>query len=326
MRKFIKDNLGLLASTLYAVLMRLIFEINDFSGFELSGLFSATFLWIVPSTIGIIPMIFASEVQLSSNFYRITRPVISLFLFFVIVLSTGIEDLICILILSIPFLLAAGVAGYAFSGFIKNRNIKRGRMYSLLLLPIITGVIEEKLQTSSHRYEVTTEAIVYADPKTIWTNIIRVDTIQTHEYRNGFFNYAGIPRPLFAELDGDTIGAIRTGHFEGGLIFREVVTDWHPNEKVAFDITVIPSSIRRTVFDQHVLNGKHFTFLNASYELETIASNVTRLRLSSTYQLDTKINRYSSLWGETLLSDFQERLLAVIKNRCERQAPSDTTK
>ncbi|MFT3704711.1 MAG: hypothetical protein QM802_20265 [Agriterribacter sp.] len=74
------------------------------------------------------------------------------------------------------------------------------------------------------------------------------------EYNKGFLNYAGIPRPLFAELDKDTVGAKRIGHFEGGLMFEEKVTSWKRNqEKIAFDITVVPSSIRETVFDQHIL-------------------------------------------------------------------------
>jgi hypothetical protein len=41
------------------------------------------------------------------------------------------------------------------------------------------------------------------------------------------------------------------------------------------------------------------------------------LILSSEYRLKTKINPYGSFWAEQLLSDFQERLLAVFRKRCE---------
>jgi len=144
-----------------------------------------------------------------------------------------------------------------------------------------------------------------------------VKAIRPEEYKKGFFNYAGIPRPLYAELDRDTVGATRIGHFEGGLTFKETVTTWERNKSVGFTIAIIPSSIRQTVFDQHILKGNHFVFLNASYDLEPMGAQQTKLTLSSTYRLDTHINGYSSFWGQRLLTDFQERLLAVIKNRCD---------
>jgi hypothetical protein len=309
---------GIIIGSIYGLTMRLIFgHPFDRPNFKFSDLFSITFIWIVPIIIGIVPMIFATKEQLASSDYRISRPIFTVFLFLLIALTTGIEDVICIIIISVPFLIAAGVGGYVFGMLIEKIRNRNGALYSLFIIPLLSGYIEEKFQTPSQTYQVNTVVIINSSPETIWKNIVRVKEINPKEYEKGFFNYAGIPRPLYAELNADTIGATRIGHFEGGLTFKETVTTWERNKRVAFSITVIPSSIRQTVFDQHILKGDHFTFLNASYDLEPLASGQTKLTLSSTYQLDTKINGYSSFWGQRLLTDFQERLLEVIKNRCD---------
>jgi hypothetical protein len=311
---------GIIVGSVYGLTMRIIFGIPfKIPDFEFADLFSITFIWIVPVIIGIAPLMFATKEQLESNTFRITRPVLAVLLFFLLAFWSGREDIVCIVIIAFPFLLAAAVSGYLFAKIVQHWKNNKAMMYSLLLIPLLSGFIEEKFPTPSQTYSVSNVVIINATPEDIWENIVRVKDISETEYEKGFFNYAGIPRPLFAELDKDTIGAARVGHFEGGLTFNETVTSWEKNKRVAFSINVLPSTIRQTIFDQHVLKGKHFTFLNASYTLEQISETQTKLTLSSTYRLDTRINNYSAFWGHTLLSDFQERLLVVIKKRCDEQ-------
>lgn len=306
---------GIIIGSLYGLVMREFFGIQH--RIDFADLFSITFVWIVPVVIGITPIFFATKEQLASSRFCITRPILTVFLFFMIAFWTGQEDMICIVIISIPFLIAAGIGGYGFAKILERRRNKNGVLYSLFIIPLLTGFAEAKFPTPSQVYEVKTVVVINARPETVWGNIVRVKEISPEEYKKGFFNYAGIPRPLYAELDRDTIGATRTGHFEGGLIFKETVTTWERNKSVAFTIAVVPSSIRQTVFDQHILKGNHFTFLNAAYDLEPLGEHQTKLTLSSSYQLDTNINGYSAFWGQRLLTDFQERLLDVIKNRCD---------
>ncbi len=310
---------GIVFGALYGLILRFLFNISFKDNFSFTDLFSVTFIWIVPVIIGITPMLFATRIQLQSWRYRISRPVLTVFLFFAFCFATRAEDLICILILSVPFLVGAAVGGYVFAEIISNYRKKNGIMYSILFIPFLAGMLEEQFKTPSGVYQIHTSVIVNAPAETIWKNIVRVQKIKDIEYRKGFFNYAGIPSPLYAELNRDTLGANRLGHFEGGLLFNETVTHWEKNRKVSFDIEVIPSSIRQTVFDQHVLKGKHFAFIDATYELQAVDQHTTRLTLSSSYQLDTNINLYASFWGNYLLTDFQERLLAVIKRRCDKK-------
>ncbi|MFT3704695.1 MAG: hypothetical protein QM802_20185 [Agriterribacter sp.] len=320
MKRFISKYGGVILGAIYGLLLRFIFNFNDISesifGFNL---FSVSFIWVAPVIIGIIPLIFATNKQLENPAYSILSPVLTVLIFFTFALLTRIEDLVCIIVITFPFMLGAMIGGFVFSKMLKNIKRKKGIIYSIILVPFLSAIIENKFDTPINIYSAESTVVISSTEDVIWQNIVRVKKIDEKEYNKGFLNYAGIPRPLFAELDKDTVGAKRIGHFEGGLTFEEKVTSWKRNQEVAFDITVVPSSIRETVFDQHILKGRHFKFINATYKLNKINNNKIILTLSSSYELQTNINSYSSFWGHYLLTDFQDRLLSVIKQRAERQ-------
>lgn len=298
-------------------MLRLIFNIPYGSHFSFTDLFSITFIWIVPFIMGVAPLIFAKKRHLENTGYTAILPLLSVLLFAIICFMTRIEDLICIIIISLPFILCAMIGGLVFGRFVLKYRERRGIVYSILFIPLIAGFVEDQFTIPSQAFEIRTVRVINASQDDIWKNVIRVKEIRDEEYKKGFFNYAGIPKPIFAELDKDTIGATRIGHFEGGLLFRETVSYWDSKNKISFNIKVIPSTLRQTVFDQHLLTGKHFEFLTASYELKKINDVQTQLTLTSSYQLDTRINLYASMWGNSMLNDFQDRLLDVIKKRCE---------
>ena len=192
-------------------------------------------------------------------------------------------------------------------------------LYSLLLLiPALSSIIESRFPTPSEKHTFTNTTIINASPADIWPQIIRVKEIGDNEYHKGLFYYSGVPRPLDATLDKDTTGGTRIGHFQGGLKFIEKISVWEKNKKILFDITVDTASIGDNVFNRHMLKGGHFHFIDACYELKPLGDNRTQLSLTSSYELDTKINGYATYWGQILLSDFQERLLTVLKKRCDK--------
>ncbi len=189
------------------------------------------------------------------------------------------------------------------------------------MVPFISGFIEARFPMPTTRFETSASVIVNAGVTKAWENIIRVKRITPDEYEPGFFNRAGIPRPMYAELSYDSLGALRTGHFEGGLVFTERVMAWEKNHFIAFDIHIVPSTSGNSVFEKHILSGEHFNFLGASYKLDSLGPNQTRITLGSSYRLSSNLNAYGSFWGNLILGDFQERLLGVIKLRCESGQP-----
>jgi hypothetical protein len=316
LKKYYSKFGGILIGGLYGLLMRIVFG-SDFKG-DFSDLFSVTFIWVVPIIVGLTPLIFSTKENLDNMTHRIFKPILAVLTFFILCYWTGHEDIICIIIISIPFLIVAGISGVIFGGVILRHRKKNGILYSIFLLPLLTGIIEPNFPTPKENYETSSSIIINADKFEIWKNIVRVDKIEDSEYKKGLFNYAGIPRPLYAELDKDTLSGIRIGHFDGGLKFQENIINWDKNNSVTFDIKIIPSTTKRTIFERHMLNGEHFKFMNATYTLKEVAVGKTELQLTTKYQLDTKINFYGEFWGQHLLTDFQDRLINVIKKRCEK--------
>ena len=317
MKDFFRSYVGIIIGAVYALILRLIFNIKALD--EVFSLFSITFIWVTPVIIGLVPLFYANKEQLKRWGYRIFSPVWTVVVFFILCFLTRIEDLICLWVILIPYMFGALTVGLIAGEIIQRAKTKRGTLYSVILLPFIISPIEQQFKMPTNSYSVVTSITINATPEEIWENIIRVKQIDENEYTKGFFNYAGIPRPLYAELDKDSLGATRIGHFEGGLKFEERITTWNLNRHIAFDITVVPSSIRQTVFDQHILRGNNFNFLNAAYNLKPLPNGQTELILSSSYVLTTNINYYASFCGNQLLTDFQERLLKVIKTRCDKK-------
>lgn len=316
MKDFFRKYAGIIIGAVYALTLRLIFNIKALD--EAFSIFSVTFIWVTPIIIGLIPLLYANKEQLKSWRYRIFSPVWTVVVFFLFCFLTRIEDLICLWVILIPYMFGAVTAGLSAGEIIQRVKTRRGTLYSIILLPLVISPIEQQLKIPTKSYSVVTKLTINATSETIWKNIIRVRPIDESEYIKGFFNYAGMPRPLYAELDKDTLGATRIGYFEGGLKFKEKVTIWERNKHIAFDINVVPSSIRQTVFDQHILRGNNFKFLNAAYNLKPLPNGQTELILSSSYELTTNLNSYASYCGNQLLTDFQERLLTVIKTRCDK--------
>jgi hypothetical protein len=306
---------GVLIGGLYGLAMRIFFDMH--LG-DLVDLFSITFVWIVPMVIGLIPLVFATHEQLKGWSFRMSRPILSVLTFFIFCYITRLEDIICLIIIAFPFLIVAGGTGVILGELIIQYRKKRGILFSVFLLPFLTGVIEPTFTTPAEVVETRSSVVIDADHKKIWDNIVRVPEIRSTEYEKGFLNRAGIPRPLYAELDKDTLGGNRVGHFEGGLAFQEKIIQWEKNKEVTFNIKIIPSANSTTIFERHMLHGQHVEFLNTTYLLTVQGDGKIELSLITKYQLTTKINFYGKLWGHLMLTDFQERLLAVIKSRCEK--------
>lgn len=302
--------IGVVLGVVYGFIARFIFG-------ERSTLPSITFFFCVPAVLGIIPLLFADDDKLKSYTNIIFIPWLTLLMFFWSLYSTKFEGFLCLLIMAAPYFAVATIAAFIFRVVRINRQKKKGKLLTLVLIPFLLGPVEEYIERPSATYTVRSEVIISATPETIWSNIVEVSTIRDNEYNAGVLNELGIPRPIGATVDKMDVGGQRIGRFEGGLRFVETITRYEPNSFISFDITVDPNTVRPIVFDQHVLNGNYFSFVDASYELVPISNGQVRLILSSKYQLTSTINYYGKIWGDIILEDFQDRLLDVIAKRCE---------
>jgi len=304
--------IGVVTGIGYGLLTRFVFG-------EEATLASITYLFIIPAILGIVPLMFADNEQLKSYKNIIFIPWLTVATFFLTMFLIGLEEVICLLILAGPFFILGTIGAFLYRLVQINRQKRKGKLLTLLAIPFLFSPIEELITSPSSIFNVESEVVISAPADKIWNNIVEVNTIQATEYTPGFFNEIGIPRPLRATVDEKRIGGQRVGDFEGGLRFVETITNYEPGHVVSFDIRVDPKSIGPNVFDQHVLNGNYFTFVNARYEIKSVTNGKVSLKLSSSYQLTSKINLYGKFWGDIILKDFQDRLLQVVKKRSEQQ-------
>lgn len=302
--------IGIAIGVAYGLITRFVFG-------QKATLASVTYLFVIPTILGIIPLIFADNDKIKSYRNIIFIPWLTVTTFFFTMFLFGIEDFICLFILAAPYFILGTIGGLIFRILQINKLKSKGKLLSLIFLPFLFAPVEDNIKRPSETYNIKSEVIISAKPETIWNNIVEVKTITEQEYNSGFFNSVGIPRPISATVDKREIGGQRIGNFEGGLKFIETITEYQQNKKVSFDIAIDPNTVRQKVFDQHVLNGNYFTFVDATYELTELNSGQVKLTLTSSYQLTSTINFYGKFWGNIILSDFQDRLLNVIETRCE---------
>lgn len=301
--------LGVLIGIAYGIVTRVVFG-------ERATLASITYLFLIPVILGIVPLVFANEVQIRSYRNIIFIPWITIATFFLTTVLVGMEEFLCLLVLAGPFFILGTIGALIVRLIILHRR-SNNKTLAVMILPFLLSPMEEAIKSPSELYKVESEVVIAASPGTVWNNIVEVPPIREDEFTPGIFNRLGIPRPLSAVVSAKEKGATRIGSFDGGLRFVETLSDFKPHERVSFSIVVDPASVSPRVFDQHVLNGNYFTFVEAAYELSPTSTGEVRLKLSSSYRLTSKVNFYGKFWGDMILKDFQDRLLTVIENRCE---------
>ncbi len=301
--------IGVLLGAAYGLVTRIVFG-------ERATLASITYLFLVPAVLGVIPLVFANDEQIRSYRNIIFIPWLTIATFFLTTVLFGMEEFLCLLILAGPFFVLGTVAALIIRLVMLHR--RNNKILAVMVLPLLFSPAEESVKSPSEVYSIESIVAVAASREEIWNNIVEVPEIAEHEFTPGIFNRLGIPRPLSATVTGKEKGATRIGSFDGGLRFVETLNEYEPLERVSFSIEVDPATVSTRVFDQHVLNGNYFNFIDAAYDLADMPNGSVALKLTSRYRLTSKVNFYGKFWGDMILKDFQDRLLQVIKDRCEK--------
>jgi hypothetical protein len=228
------------------------------------------------------------------------------------------EGVICILLLA-PLWLISGIAGSALTYSVRHR-LKRGRTYcaALLVAPLVAMQIEPLVTLPDARFVVSRSAVVHASPERIWPLLRGIPDVLPGEGKwNVTQDVIGVPRPLGARLIGNGIGADRYARWAHGLRFREQITDWSQDRRIGWRF-IFERTDGWEYTDRHLVpNSPYFRIEEGGYSLEPIDSTHTRLTLRTQYWIQTPVNFYCAWWGELLLGDLSDNLLALVKNRAE---------
>lgn len=304
---------SVLIGALYALLFRVLGGIDLFS--ELYSIFSITFIWVVPVMIGIIPIVFSSDELFKLRKNQFLFPFLSVLIFFILAFSTRLEDLFCILIISLPFIIVAGLAGI-LTGYIVNEQRKK-KLRSLLLVPFILGPIESLIESPQTEFKVESKIIIDSNREHVWEYLIEVPFIAENEFEDGFFQNIGVPRPIESKLKIIDGSEYRIGYFTDGLELVESISNIDTLDFVEFEIHMDRSKLRDVPMDKHVLESKYFQFNTISYHLNQLDNGKTELTLNCDYQIESKMNYYANFWAQLVVEDFEERLLKVLKHKIE---------
>ena len=304
--------------TLYAVFLRLIYGIKTWD--ELFSVMSITFLFLLPAIIGALTVYLSDKEKVKKISYRIFIPWIPIILFFIITLILAIEGWACWVMISPIFFIAASIGGL-IGGYLKlKKNNNKLNISILVLLPFLISPIENLIETIPGTYKAYTYIDIEAPAEKIWDNVTRVREISEKEDKGYLSNFLGFPRPVKAELNFEGVGAYREAIFTNGLIFRETVTEYVDNKKMAFSIKANTYEIPSTTLDEHILiGGDYFDVLDGTYELEKLDNGKHRLHLYSHFKMNTTFNFYAGWWGKWIMKDIQNNILKVEKERSEKE-------
>nr|MBS9777772.1 hypothetical protein [Gammaproteobacteria bacterium] len=203
--------------------------------------------------------------------------------------------------------------------FICNAVWKNNTMLSIAFLPFAAMIMphNETLYDQKKSYSI----IINASPETIWKSINNIDGIQPDEMADSWGAKIGIPTPISAftiNSNEPNTGLVRKCKWRKNVWFDEPITEYIPNKKLSWYFKFYPNSVPAGALDDHVtINGKHFKLNSASYDLEALGPQQTKLTFSLHYQVITDMNWYSGVWADFFMDDFAENVLILYKNRTE---------
>lgn len=231
------------------------------------------------------------------------------------------EGVICILMLS-PLWLISGTLGAAVT-YRLRRRVYDTRTYSMamLALPLIAIQVEPLIPLPVTTATVTREVSIDARAEAIWPLLRGVPDVRPGE---GIWNISqdliGLPRPIGARLAHDGLGADRFARWDHNIRFRERITDWRLGRRIGWRF-IFDDIAGWGYTDRHLMpDSPYFNVTTGGYRVDPLPGGRTKVTLHTEYRIRTPLNRYAQLWGELLLGDVENNILAVIKHRAERIA------
>lgn len=307
---------------IYGLTMRLVFGLHLTDGVweNVFAVMSYAFIFFMPLVIGIITVTLAPPASRRTWISWLFMPWVPALLMLLAALLLGWEGLICAVFVAPIMLLLASIGGL-LGGLLSRHGSRPPYLFiSLALLPFAVSPVEPRLPQDSFR-TVITQIAIRAERDVVWKAIVRVPPIRDDERRVSFFHSIGIPKPLEATLSYDGLGGIREARFEQGMVFHETITEWEPEQSLAFTIRVDATSIPLEALDEHVRVGeRYFDVLSGRFQMDPDSAGGVLLTLSSRHRITTPFNWYALLWSEWVMADIQQTICQVIKKRSERPA------
>ena len=297
----------------YGLMARFLFGLDDSK--EYLEIMSIAFIFLVPMIIGGISICFGTVEQRKSRTFQVYSPWITIFVFLIINWLTGMEALLCIVMLLPAFMFSASVGGIIMGIILKSRRQPK-TLKIVLFLPLLVGVIESNFDRGSGFYTVETSIIVNSNKNAIWSEIKSIKNIKEDELEWTLSHAIGIPKPLNSELSFEGVEGERKITWDKGIEFTEKITAWKHEEEFTYEIEI--DNIPINAVDKHIeVGGKYFDMISGGYKIEELEKSKCRVTLHTKYEVRTRFNFYSKFWADFIIDDFHHAILHLAKQRIE---------
>ena len=222
----------------------------------------------------------------------------------------ALEGVICILLaapLAIPMVMVGAAIGRKVAVV---RLTRRSPLASVAVLPLIfmlEAAIPPETTIATAR-----EIDVQAPPAAVWTALTSPEPISI---KPGLTAAAGLAYPVAGHLQGEGIGALRLGTFSTGTA-KEVVTEWKPEQVLAFRILSQPPAMEemspyRRVHAPHVVG--YFETGETRFRLLPLAPGGTRLTVTAKHRLRIEPVPYWEPIARWAIADNVDRVLLDVR-------------
>jgi hypothetical protein len=218
-----------------------------------------------------------------------------------IILREGVVCLVIVSPLVYVFLLTGILAGRLWF----RPNDSKLRLTIFPLLALLT--LGESLYHSEQQAVVADAILIHAPPVKVWPHVLAFPEIPDPP---GYWIFRlGLPYPTQTTNGGNFVGADRQCMFSNGIVIKEHVAEFVPNEKLTFDIAEQPS-------DPEAYG--HITLHRRQFVLRDNHDGTTTLTGSSWYTLHVRPRWYFDLWTRDMTRAVHLRVMNHVKRLSEQ--------
>jgi hypothetical protein len=213
------------------------------------------------------------------------------------------EGIVCLVIVS-PALYAFILCGILLGRLCFRPNYSKLQLTIFPLLALVA--LGESLHHTERQAVVVDRMLIHAPPAKVWPHVLAFPEIPD---RPDYWIFRlGLPYPTQTTNGGNFVGADRQCTFSNGVVIKERVAEFVPNEKLTFDVAEQPT-------DPEAYG--HITLHRGQFVLQDNHDGTTTLIGSSWYTLHVRPRWYFDIWTHDMTRAVHLRVMNHIKRLAE---------
>jgi hypothetical protein len=213
------------------------------------------------------------------------------------------EGVVCLVIVS-PALYVFILCGILLGRIWFRPNYSKLQLTIFPLLALIT--LGESVYHSERQAVVTDRILIQAPPAKVWPHVLAFPEIP--DAPDYWIFRLGLPYPTITTNGGNFVGADRQCIFSNGVVIKERVAEFVPQERLTFDVAEQPT-------DPEAYG--HITLHRGQFILQDNRDGTTTLIGSSWYTLHVRPRWYFDLWTRDMSRAVHLRVMNHIRRLAE---------